>query len=56
MSGKYYDGLGLIVMRSAKDFGDEINQYIMEKRGAKDSFIIPINEVRFNNGEGKAVI
>ena len=28
----------------------------MQRRSKKDSFIIPTNLVRFNNGEGKAVI
>lgn len=56
MSGKYEENLGIIVMNNCKEFGDVINKRIMEKRGTDKSFIIPVDLVRFNNGEGKAVI
>lgn len=56
MSSKYEDELGLIVMDNCKELGDKIDQNIMQRRSKKDSFIIPTNLVRFNNGEGKAVI
>ena len=56
MSSKYEDELGLIVMDNCKSFGEEINQNIMQRRSKKNSFIIPTDLVRFNNGEGKAVI
>ena len=56
MSGKYEENLGIIVMNNCKEFGDAINKRIMEKRGTDKSFIIPVDLVRFNNGEGKAVI
>lgn len=56
MSGKYHEQLGLIVMKNCWEFGSEINEKIMNKRSAEKSFIIPISEVRFNNGEGKVVI
>lgn len=57
MSSKYEDELGLIVMDNAKEFGKEIEQKIKEKRNLPDkSFIIPVDEVRFGNGEGKAMI
>lgn len=55
MSSKYEDELGLIVMDNCKELGDKIDQNIMQRRSKKDSFIIPTNLVRFNNGEGKAV-
>lgn len=56
MSSKYEDELGLIVMDNCKELGNKIDQNIMQRRSKKDSFIIPTNLVRFNNGEGKAVI
>ena len=56
MSRKYEDELGLIVMSNCKDFGDSIDKAIMKKRKTKKSFRIPVEEVRFNNGEGKVVI
>lgn len=56
MSSKYEDELGLIVMDNCKSFGEKINQNIMQRRSKKNSFIIPTDLVRFNNGEGKAVI
>ena len=56
MSSKYEDELGLIVMDNCKELGNKINQNIMQRRSKKNSFIIPTDLVRFNNGEGKAVI
>ena len=56
MSSKYKDELGLIVMKNCKNFGKSIDSKIMEKRQVSESFIIPIEQVRFNNGEGKVVI
>lgn len=50
MSSKYEDELGLIVMDNCKELGDKIDQNIMQRRSKKDSFIIPTNLVRFNNG------
>lgn len=48
--------LGLIVMKSCKEFGDSIDKNIMTMRDADKSLKIPIEEVRFSNGEGKVVI
>ena len=50
MSSKYEDELGLIVMDNCKELGNKIDQNIMQRRSKKDSFIIPTNLVRFNNG------
>ncbi len=52
---KFKDDLGLIVMKNCEEFGKKVDDNISRRRG-KDSFIIPISEVRFNNGEGKVVI
>ena len=49
--------LGLIVMESAKELGENINRNIAALRGEKDAnYIIPITETRFQNGEGKVKI
>lgn len=56
MSSKYQDELGLIVMNNCKKFGESIDGNLKARRSKKNSFIIPTDVVRFNNGEGKAVI
>lgn len=45
--------LGLIILESCKDIGEKINKHIKIKRNTEESFIIPSNEIRFSNGEGK---
>lgn len=56
MSGKYEDGLGIIVMNNCKEFGERVNKKIMEKRNTNDSFLIKAETPRFNNGDSKGVI
>lgn len=56
MSNKYEDELGLIVMNNCKELGEKINADIVQKRQSKESYIIPVDEVRFSNGEGKVMI
>lgn len=46
--------LGIIALQSAKDLGEKIDNLIKARRNTTDSFLIPIDEVRFSNGEGKA--
>ena len=48
--------LGLIVLKNCEKFGKSIDEYLMTKRDTDQSFIIPTEEIRFNNGEGKIVI
>lgn len=50
--------MGLIVLQSCKQLGIEVDQFIRQLRNEDDSesYIIPIEEVRFNNGEGKVKI
>ena len=51
--------LGLIVMSNCRELGQKIDQWICQLRGETRedfSFIIPIEEIRFNNGEGKIKI
>ena len=45
--------LGLLVLESCKELGNAVDKYIQAKRGVNESFIIPIEEIRFSNGEGK---
>lgn len=46
--------LGIIALQSAKDLGEKIDNSIKARRNTTDSFLIPIDEIRFSNGEGKA--
>lgn len=50
--------MGLIVLQSCKQLGAEVDQFIRQLRNddSGESYIIPIDEVRFNNGEGKVRI
>ena len=48
--------LGLIVMENCRDLGEKVNTHLKELLGTTSDFIIPIEEVRFNNGEGKVVL
>lgn len=48
--------LGIIALESCKELGNAVDKYIQEKRNCKDSFLIPTNEIRFSNGEGKVKI
>lgn len=48
--------LGIIALKSCTDLGNAVNKYIQDKRDYKESFLIPLNEIRFSNGEGKVKI
>ena len=50
--------MGLIVLKSCSNLGKEVDQFIRQLRNEDDgeSYIIPIEEVRFSNGEGKVKI
>ena len=50
------DNLKLIVFENCKEFGEKVDKSLQELTGRNETFIIPIKEVRFNNGEGKVVI
>ncbi len=48
--------LGIIVMDNCKELGEKIEKHILEMRGEENtgnSYIIPVDETRFSNGEGK---
>ncbi|AOR23815.1 ribose-phosphate pyrophosphokinase [Clostridium taeniosporum] len=48
--------LGIIALESCKELGKAIDDFIRKNRKQEESFLIPINEVRFSNGEGKVKI
>ena len=45
--------LGIIALESCRELGEQVNKIIQRKRNTKESFLIPTNEIRFSNGEGK---
>ena len=55
---QHHGKMGLIVLQSCKQLGTEVDQFIRQLRNDDDgeSYIIPIEEVRFSNGEGKVKI
>lgn len=48
--------LGLIVMNNFKEFGEDVDKHLQKLSGSETSYIVPIEQVRFNNGEGKVII
>lgn len=48
--------LKIIVPDNFKEFGERVNRHIQEIRNSNDNYLIDVSLVRFNNGEGKAVI
>lgn len=51
-----HDDLRLIVLSNCKKFGEKVNRQLEELRQKDKNYIVPINEVRFGNGEGKVSI
>lgn len=47
------DNIKLIVLNSANEFGNKVNEYLKKIRKNKKDYIIPITNSRFSNGEGK---
>ncbi len=45
--------LKLIVMENAKGFGEKVDNWLKKIRKTDESFILPIEQVRFSDGEGK---
>lgn len=45
--------LGIIALESCKELGKKIDEHIKLKRKTDKSFLVPIQEIRFSNGEGK---
>ncbi|MDD2377543.1 MAG: ribose-phosphate diphosphokinase [Bacilli bacterium] len=50
------ENLRLIVLDNCKELGEKVNKNICDMRGQDISYIVPIKETRFNNGEGKIEI
>ena len=50
------DDLRLIVMSNIKEFGKKVDEHLKALRGDTKSYMVSIDEVRFNNGEGKIKI
>lgn len=45
--------LGIIALESCRELGQQVNKIIQQKRNTEEFFLIPTNEIRFSNGEGK---
>lgn len=45
--------LGIISLESCRELGEQVNKIIQQKRNIEESLLIPTNEIRFSNGEGK---
>jgi len=50
------DDLRLIVLESSKDLGNKVNKHLQQLRDTDRDYIVPIDETRFSNGEGKITI
>lgn len=50
------DNLGLIVLENAKEFGEELQKNLNKIRENEKDYIIPVDNNRFSNGEGKVII
>ena len=50
------DNLRLIVMENCRELGEKVNYHLKKIMSEENDLIIPIEEVKFNNGEGKIVI
>ncbi len=49
----YKDELRLIVLENCKELGEKVNKHLQEFHETKKNYIIPIENSRFSNGEGK---
>lgn len=50
------DNLKLIVLENAQELGKLVDNHLRIEREHRDSYIVPIKNPRFSNGEGKAAI
>ncbi len=48
--------LGLIVLDNCKELGEKVNKHLKKLNNTKKDYIIPTQLMKFNNGEGKAII
>lgn len=48
--------LGIIALKSCREFGEMVDSHIRVKRNEENSYLITTNDIRFSNGEGKVKI
>jgi len=48
--------LGMIVFNNCKDLGEKVNEHLKKLNKCKKDYIVPIDAMKFNNGEGKIII
>ena len=51
-----YGELGIIAMKNIEGLAKEVDELLMKKNGATESYLLKITESRFSNGEGKVTI
>ena len=52
----FEDDLRLITLKSIDGLGEKVNEHLKELRNTDMDYVVPIEEVRFQNGEGKIKI
>ncbi len=50
------DDLKLVVLENAKELGELVDNHLKVMRNTDTSYVVPINQSRFGNGEGKAEV
>ena len=50
------NNLRLIVLSNFAEVGKKVDEYLQKLYGCEESFIVNVDEIRFNNGEGKILI
>ena len=53
---RFEDDLRLIALKSIDGLGEKVNEHLKELRHSNSDYIVPIEETRFQNGEGKIKI
>ena len=48
--------LKIIVPDNFKEFGNKVNEHLKDIRNNKDNYLVDASLIRFNNGEGKAIL
>ena len=51
-----YENLCVIVMKNCQELGAQVNKELKKIRKTQKNYLIEIDEVRFNNTEGKIKI
>lgn len=50
------NNLRLLVLEGSRDLGNQLDMWLQKLYGVEESFIVPMKQSRFSNGEGKVVI